>query len=61
MQSPAIVPTFQNRKLLLWLLMPLLLAGCQSDRIDNALKGHVTVWHSWSAAEAAILEEAIGQ
>ena len=54
--------TPQNRKLLIWMLVFLLLvAGCQSNQGDDELKGPVTLWHSGSASEAAVLDEAIIQ
>jgi multiple sugar transport system substrate-binding protein len=62
MESTAIVPTAQKSKLLVWILMLLLvLAGCQSDQDPDALRGPVTLWHSWAPSEAAVLDESITQ
>ncbi|MCP4168662.1 MAG: extracellular solute-binding protein [Chloroflexi bacterium] len=45
--------------ILLWLL---LMGGCQATPgDDDALRGRVTLWHSWPPMEAAILEEALSE
>ena len=45
-----------------WVLFFLLtMMGCQSTTQDDELNGRITLWHSWSGTEAAILEDALGQ
>lgn len=39
----------------------LLMAGCQSSAPTDVLKGRITLWHSWSPAEAAVLDESLAQ
>ena len=43
------------------LLLLLLLAGCQPVAPDEDLRGRVTLWHSWSGAEAVELREALAR
>ncbi len=45
------------RRLWLWMLISLLIfAGCQGNQYQDELQGRVTLWHTWSPAEAAELE-----
>ena len=46
----------------IWLLFLLLImVSCQSTLPDDELNGRIILWHSWSAAEAVVLEEALAQ
>jgi arabinogalactan oligomer/maltooligosaccharide transport system substrate-binding protein len=43
-----------------WLFVTLLfLAGCWAEQSQDELRGRITLWHSWSDAEAALLDEAL--
>ena len=55
--------TIDPRKLyLVGLLFVLLLTtACRENAADDELSGGITLWHSWSPAEAAVLEEALSQ
>jgi arabinogalactan oligomer/maltooligosaccharide transport system substrate-binding protein len=45
-----------------WLLFVLvMLAGCQTDTSDDELSGRITLWHGWSEAEAAVLDESLAE
>ena len=45
-----------------WLLfLMLLIVSCRESLPDDELNGRITLWHSWSAAEAAVLEEVLAQ
>lgn len=45
-----------------WLLLLLLtMASCQTTLPDDELSGRIILWHSWSSAEAAVLEEALAE
>lgn len=45
-----------------WILLMLaVLAGCQTEASDDELSGRITLWHSWSEAEAAVLDEALAE
>lgn len=45
-----------------WLLIVLvMLAGCSGEADDDELSGRVTLWHSWSESEAAILGDALAE
>ncbi len=52
-----------GRRLQVMGLILLLLASvsCRSNVADDELNGRVTLWHSWSAAEAEVLDEALAQ
>jgi len=43
------------------LLLMLILAGCQAEKSDDELNGSITLWHSWTPAEAAVLDEALAE
>ena len=43
------------------LLLLLATVSCQSNVADDELNGRVTLWHSWTAAEAEVLDEALSQ
>jgi maltose-binding protein MalE len=43
------------------LIPQLFLAGCRSNQDEDALHGRVTLWHSWPASEAVVLQDAIAQ
>lgn len=45
----------------IWLLLVLIISGCQDEVPDEVLDGRVTLWHSWSDQEAAVLNEALDQ
>ncbi len=62
MQISNFVLAFRHRHLWVWLLIPLLLLiGCQLNQDEDELHGRITLWHSWPASEALVLEEAIAQ
>ena len=42
-------------------MLLLILGGCQPVTPDGELRGRVTLWHSWSGAEAAELRAALAQ
>lgn len=49
-----------------WLVAALLaatlvLAGCRTERPEDELKGRLTLWHAWTEAEAAVLDEALAE
>ena len=47
---------------IVWLLILLLvIVSCQSTSPDDELSGRLTIWHSWSAADAVILGQALAQ
>jgi arabinogalactan oligomer/maltooligosaccharide transport system substrate-binding protein len=35
--------------------------SCRSTVVDDELNGRITLWHSWSAAEAGVLDEALSE
>lgn len=39
----------------------LLMVGCQSTAPDDGLQGRITLWHSWTPAEEAVLDDALVQ
>lgn len=39
----------------------LLMTGCRSSAPVDELKGRITLWHSWTPAEAAVLDESLAQ
>ena len=43
------------------LVFLVILCGCQFGTSNGGLNGRVTLWHSWSAEEALILEEVLEQ
>ena len=43
------------------LLLLLIISGCRQDDSDQSLSGRVTLRHSWSETEAAVLEQALHQ
>jgi arabinogalactan oligomer/maltooligosaccharide transport system substrate-binding protein len=46
----------------LLLLFPLLfMVSCQPSPADDELNGRITLWHSWSPAEAVVLEDALSE
>ena len=53
--------TGQRMKIGWLLLLLLILAGCRAETPDDELSGRITLWHSWSAAEAAVLNEALAE
>lgn len=48
-----------------WLLSitvaAVILAGCLAERSKDELRGRIILWHSWSEAEAAVLDEALAE
>lgn len=42
-------------------MLMLLLVSCQTNPGNNALRGRITIWHSWSSAEIVELEAAFDQ
>ena len=45
-----------------WLLFLLLLiTGCQGNKPDGELNGRITIWHSWRAADAAVLQDVLAR
>jgi len=44
-----------------FLILLLILSGCQQNSPDEDLNGRITLWHSWSPAEAVILDETLVQ
>jgi arabinogalactan oligomer/maltooligosaccharide transport system substrate-binding protein len=57
-------PTLMNRRRMqvVWLLFALvILTSCQSNFSDDELNGRITLWHSWSGAEAVMLSEGLAQ
>jgi arabinogalactan oligomer/maltooligosaccharide transport system substrate-binding protein len=47
--------------ILLLFVLVLMIVSCQAAASDDELSGRITLWHSWSAAEAVVLEEALAQ
>jgi len=43
------------------LIILVALAGCQAETSDDELSGSVTLWHSWSPAEEAVLNESLAE
>ena len=43
------------------LLYGILLSACQVDTSSEELSGRATLWHSWSPAEAVVLEQALAE
>jgi arabinogalactan oligomer/maltooligosaccharide transport system substrate-binding protein len=43
------------------LAVALILASCGNERPEDKLKGRITLWHSWTEAEAAVLGEALAE
>jgi arabinogalactan oligomer/maltooligosaccharide transport system substrate-binding protein len=51
-----------HRLKIVWLFWALLLlASCQVETPADELSGRLTLWHSWSEAEAVILNEALAE
>ena len=48
-------------KIGLLLIVMAALAGCQTQTSDDGLSGRITLWHSWTPAEADILDEALAE
>ena len=45
-----------------WLFFLLLvITGCQGDKPDGELNGRITIWHSWRAADAAVLQDVLAR
>lgn len=53
--------TGQQFKIVTVLLLLLIMVGCRQAVSEDELNGRVTLWHSWSPAEATVLEEALAQ
>lgn len=52
-----------KQRLIITLLFPLLLLliGCSASQPGDELKGRISIWHSWSPAEAIVLEQALAE
>jgi maltose/maltodextrin transport system substrate-binding protein len=58
----SVAMTIRQGLRIFWLLFILLLiASCRASNPDDELSGRITLWHSWSAEETVILEEALAQ
>ena len=53
--------TIQRSRIGWLLLILLLLASCQPSELEDELSGRITLWHSWSAEETVVMEEALAQ
>lgn len=43
------------------LVAALILAGCRAEQSEEELRGRIILWHSWSEAEAAVLDESLAE